>query len=510
MENKNIIPSPDFFRDLVHEMRNPLNSIVGYCQLLSSTRLGNTQQTYVNNMSACCLQLVGLINDILDFSKLTAGKMVVNNECFSIKEITDEVNSAISARILEKKQRLKYILSPDLPEYIISDKKKIIQILINLLTNASKFTEADGRILVNISVKSQDQLEISVEDNGIGISEEDQKKLFTPFNQLNLQSASGTGLGLVISKKLVEILNGNLVVDSEAGKGSIFTFTVSYKPYENFLKIIDNNKHVLVNKTILIVDGNSDSRLDLSETLFEYDMHPIFCSTHKEAVKFLSRKKNNFCAAIIDLGNNKLSTALAKNLKEINLELPIIILSGVNEVIHTSFDNFIDAVVNKPAHKIKLLDTLIRTLQKTDISQFELNPSVSQIKSVDKIKLLVVEDAKYNLEMLVKMLDTIGYKNITTAIDGEIAISLLQDNVYDILLVDLKMPKKDGFDVVKYIQAKNINLKIAVLSGSASDEDKIKCKELGIKYFLPKPFNMSHLRVVLNRMTFGTGVGGII
>ena len=492
-----------FLSSLSHQIRTPLNGIIGYSQLLSHTKLDKTQKDYVNSMNVCSLQLISLINDILDFSKLATGKASVKNECFCFKEIIEEVNSVFEHRLKEKKQKIHYVMEEDLPEYIICDKQKIIQVLINLISNSNKFSPVNSRIIIGISVdKIMNKINFSVEDNGIGISKEDQKKLFNPFVQVHDSlTKNGSGLGLAICKKLVELLDGTISIESDKNKGSIFTFSVKYDSYEEFKKYVEKNGTYLKNKTILIAENDVDIRLSIGDILLQCEMHPVMCSSWKELSKFFSCKRYSFSAILIDISiPDIIGKQISKQIKEIDPEIPLIALSSLEHVM--DYSHF-DKVIYKPINKIKLLDTLYNVINKNDIINFQLN-EVKSVSHTNDIKILVVEDTSYNLNMLIKMLDTMGYKNIDSCTNGEDAISKIEEKLYDIILLDLKIPKKNGFEVAEYIKNKGISSNVAVISASVLDKDREYCKNLNIKYFLLKPFSMTNLKIVMNKLINGT------
>ena len=361
-----------FLSNLSHQIRTPLNGIIGYLHLLSQTKLDKTQQSYVNSINICSIQLIGLINDILDFSKLTTGKAQIKNECFSLNEIIEEVNATIGSKIKEKKQILRYVINNNVPNYIVSDKQKIIQIIINLISNANKFSHNNGTIIFNAINCSNNIIKFTVTDNGIGISEESQKLLFNPFVQVqDSLTKNGSGLGLAICKKLVEILGGEISLQSSKNNGCTFTFTIKYEAYDEFKKYVEKNQILLKNKNILIADDNLETRISIGDMLFDSGIQPIICSSSKEVLRMITCKRYIFDIIILDSSMNYIpGSPFAKQIKEIDPEIPIIALSTFNDSIDPLY---FEKIIYKPVNKLKLLDTLYNIINKNDITPFQIN-----------------------------------------------------------------------------------------------------------------------------------------
>lgn len=501
-----------FIGSLSHEIKNPINGIIGFQQLLLRTDLSYIQKQYLTSMNGCCLQLVQIINDILDFSKLSSGKMSISHECFSISSIKKDIEDIIGQRLIEKKQMISYILSDDIPEYIVIDKQKLLQVIINLISNAHKFTGIQGTIELSINKIEQDKLKFSIKDSGMGISPENISKLFNTFIQVNQSSIkNGTGLGLSISKKIIELMDGNfLPVESIVGIGSCFSFTLPCKEIQSYEKEIEKDIKKLKNKTVLVVDDNADNRIFISEILFEWEMKPVVCSSALEALRYIIGNRYNFSLGLIDICMPLITgIELAKQIKEEKPLFPLIALSSLDSFVDTT--NF-EFKLDKPINKLQLFNCIFKVINKTDEESSYLSENsdsdISSISSFDKdINILLAEDFSYNQDVLKGMMSEMGYKNVSVANDGKDAIDIVDlsvkdGNPFDILILDLKMPNVDGYGVMEHIKEKKYkNIKTIITTASIMEEDRKICKKLGAKYFINKPIDFKQLKSVLIKVS---------
>lgn len=498
-----------FLANMSHEIRTPLNSVVGFAELLKFTPLSKLQEEYVENINISAKSLLSLVNNILDFSKIAANKVELEYVRVDFLALVEQVIDIIKGQALQKNLELLYNLDSIVPRYVFIDPVRFRQVLINLLSNALKFTDR-GEVELKLRFESMSEskgiLSIFVRDTGIGISEEERFKLFQAFSQVDpsiTRKYGGSGLGLAISSRLVEQMGGKIEIESTKGKGSTFYFSIPVE-YEETLKqtwLRDLSR-------VLIVDDNSKNRIILEHFFRFSGIEVCSCENGKKALEIL-QSHEPFSLIIMDYQMPEMDglTTIAhirEYSKNYKLNLPILLLYSSQDLIEKQAEIKqleIDYVVIKPVKFSELQNILQNLTEKNAREKETYNPKSLKI-SEKNFKFLIADDVEMNLILLENLLKGF-YPNcqITQAKDGEEAVEAVSKEKFHLIILDLLMPNVDGIEATKKIKAyfQSINYKCPILAFTAGNlvGEREKCLAAGMDDFLSKPIDLTKIKNLL-------------
>jgi len=493
-----------FLANMSHEIRTPLNGIVGFTQLLKSTDLNEEQEEFIGVIESSSENLLMIVNDILDLSKIKADKIEIEEIEFNAIEKFESAIESYAARAAEKDIDLRVFIDPMLPHKLIGDPTKISQVVVNLISNAIKFTSPRGVVSVNIEkqaiLDNQISIKFSVEDTGIGISEEQKEKIFEAFSQADVSTSrkyGGTGLGLAISSKLVEFMGGSLGISSIKGEGSTFFFTLDLTIPEE----IEENKYASLHNYKVVLVLPEDDVVNFIDPNFA--RYAKFLGANFEMVTYenlLKIPKNELPdVLLIDHRYCHRSNELEKCL-EFDTKIVLFTTSDKKTVIEP-FESRLDRVVYKPANfskTIKALEVVFDTTKK-DVSS--IKTTVKENVRFDNLKALVAEDNEINQKLILNILDTLGME-ATIANNGQEAYELRQMYNFDIIFMDIQMPVMGGIEATHKIiqyeeQKRKHHIPIIALTANALTGDKEKYLKAGMDNYLSKPIELSSLISVL-------------
>ena len=498
-----------FLANMSHEIRTPMNAILGMLQLVQQTSLTMRQEDYIRQTEIAAKSLLAILNDILDFSKVEAGKLEMDSHSFELPTLMEDIGTILSANLGSKDVEVLYQFDDDLPQLVVGDSLRLKQVLLNLTGNAIKFTDK-GEIVVSLEVTERKadaaRLKFKVKDTGIGMTEQQLALIFQSFSQAESSISrryGGTGLGLAISRGLVELMGGQLSVQSSFGQGSSFEFELWFNCLN--LPAAKSDLSLLQDLKVLVVDDNQQSRQILSEVMRHYGCQVDLASSGEQALQLL-QQQSGYKLVLLDwlmpgLDGWQTAEKIRQLVQGPDMPLVIMVTAHGRECLaqkqqEEQSQHLLNGFIVKPVTPGRLLDAVLDALAGKEMFSNALQDAAPRQSRLNGLQLLLVEDNPTNQIVASELLGNEGAL-VDIAPGGTFALAMLeqQPDKYDLVLMDIQMPDMDGYETTRRIRNKAamLTLPIVAMTANAMQSDKQACLDAGMNDHVAKPFAIDTL-----------------